>query len=134
MLEISAELFNAMIAHARQELPAECCGLLAGHNSRAHQLFPLRNELNSPIAYNADPCDLFAAQRAMRQNGLDLVAIYHSHPTSQALPSRRDLAENYYGQIPRIIISLREREPIVKAFVLFDDRFEEIPWSPLFRN
>jgi proteasome lid subunit RPN8/RPN11 len=127
MLQIPAEIFQEMITHAQQSLPAECCGILAGLEPGAVcRLFRLHNELNSPTAYSADPRDLFAAQREMRVRRLDIVAIYHSHPSSQALPSRRDLAENFYGQVPRIIISLAGATPVVKAFLLFDDRFEEI--------
>jgi proteasome lid subunit RPN8/RPN11 len=83
--------------------------------------------LASPLAYRADARDLFAAFREMRESGLELVAIYHSHPTSPARPSRVDLAENYYGDVPRIIISLAGHVPVVKAFLLFSDHFEEVP-------
>jgi proteasome lid subunit RPN8/RPN11 len=127
MLHIPTGLFHEMIAHARQVMPAECCGLLAGPQpAAASRLFRLQNELNSPTAYSADPRDLFAAHRDMRQHQLDIVAIYHSHPTSEARPSRHDLSLNYYGRVPRIIISLVHPTPVVKAFLLFDDRFEEI--------
>ena len=78
------------------------------------------------MAYQADARDLFAAFREMRERELELIAIYHSHPTSPARPSRVDLAENYYGDVPRIIISLAGSSPVVKAFRLFSDRFEEL--------
>ena len=126
MLEIPADLFDAMIGQAQKEAPAECCGLLLGRGSSAVRIFPLRNELNSPIAYNADARDLFAAHRAMREHRLEITALYHSHPASEARPSRRDLNENYYGEIPRIIISLAGAVPVVKAFLLYEDRFQEI--------
>ena len=128
MLEIPATLFDAMVQHAQAESPAECCGLLAGTGMVVTHRFGLRNELCSPIAYNADPRDLFEAFREMRHGGLDLLAIYHSHPRSPARPSRVDLAENYYGEMPRIIISLAGDEPVVKAFRLFDDYFEDLPY------
>ena len=127
MLEIPADIFDAMVEHARADAPAECCGLLAGRTTAVQCSFRLRNELASPVAYQADVHDLFAAFREMRQRELDLLAIYHSHPTSPARPSRVDLAENYYGDVPRIIISLAGSAPAVKAFRLFPDRFEEVP-------
>ena len=127
MIQIPADIFDAMVAHARSEAPAECCGLIAGRVGVDCTRFALRNELASPVAYQADPRDLFDAFRAMRDRQLDLVAIYHSHPTSPAVPSRVDLAENYYGLTPRIVISLIETPPAVKAFRLFDDRYEEVP-------
>jgi proteasome lid subunit RPN8/RPN11 len=130
MLQIPADIWDAMIAHARQDSPSECCGLLAGHDADPCCIFPLRNELNSPTAYSADPRDLLQAHREMRARHLEIVAIYHSHPTSQARPSRRDLAENYYGPVPRIIISLQSASPVIKAFLMFPDRFEEIECRP----
>jgi [CysO sulfur-carrier protein]-S-L-cysteine hydrolase len=126
MLEIPAELFDEMVLHAQQEFPAECCGLLAGRGYSPARLIRLRNELASPIAYSADPRDLFAAHRDMRSLGLEIVAIYHSHPVTEARPSRHDLAENYYGEVPRIIISLAKPHPVVRAFLLYEDHFSEI--------
>jgi proteasome lid subunit RPN8/RPN11 len=126
MLQIPAELFQRMIAHAQQEFPLECCGLLAGTGDTASRLFSMRNELSSPFAYSADPRDLLSAHREMRAGGIGIVAIYHSHPHTEAKPSRRDLAENFYGDVPRIIVSLAGAAPVVKCFVLCEDRFEEI--------
>ncbi len=127
MLEIPAEIFDAMVEHAQTEAPAECCGLLAGSADAVTKTFRLRNELASPVAYQADAKDLFAAFREMRESELELLAIYHSHPKSPARPSRVDLAENFYSDIPRIIISLVGNSPVVKAFRLLPDSFEELP-------
>jgi proteasome lid subunit RPN8/RPN11 len=130
-LSIPAELFHAMVAHAQREFPAECCGLLAGVSASATHWYPLRNELASPIAYRADAHDLFTVHRDMRHLGLEIVAIYHSHPATEARPSRHDLAENYYGEVPRIIISLAEAQPVVRAFILYEDNFREIDCGPI---
>ena len=127
MLTVPPSIIDAMLEHARAEAPAECCGLLAGTGELLTHHFALRNELASPVAYQADPRDLFAAFREIRQCDLELLAIYHSHPTSPARPSRVDLEQNYYGEVPRIIISLAGEPPVVKAFRLLDDRFEELP-------
>ena len=126
MLDIPADIFDAMLEHARIEAPAECCGVLTGRADSISRCIRLRNELASPVAYQADARDLFAAFREMRESELELLAIYHSHPTSPARPSRVDLAENYYGDIPRIIISLAGSSPVAKAFRLFPERFEEL--------
>ena len=127
MLQLPAAIFDAMVEHARVARPAECCGLLAGRGAVVSERFELRNELVSPVAYQADPRDLFAAFRELRERGLELLAIYHSHPTSSARPSRTDLEQNYYGDVPRIIISLADDPPVVKGFRLFQDHFEELP-------
>ena len=126
MLEIPKLILDAMIEQARAEAPAECCGVLAGRDGRVSKRFALRNALESPLRYSAEVRDLFEAFRAMRAAGLELVAIYHSHPAAPARPSQVDLEENYYGDVPRIIISLEADPPETKAFRLFEDRYEEV--------
>src|SRR5437773_1648343 len=79
------ELYEALVGQARAEQPNECCGLLAGRVEagvgRVSHRFPLRNELASPREYSSEPRDHLNADRRMRELGIDLLAIYHSHPT-----------------------------------------------------
>src|SRR5437899_1519217 len=93
-LLIPRSLLAAVLAHARAELPNECCGLLAGvvedGVGRVTEHYPLRNDLASPTEYATNPRDLLDATRAMRAAGTDPLAIYHSHPTSDPVPSRKD--------------------------------------------
>ena len=88
----------------------------------------MRNELKSETRYNADPRDLIAAHISLRQRGADILAIYHSHPRWQAVPSQTDLAENHYGPVPRIIVSLSGEVPEVRVWRLEADSFHELPW------
>ena len=94
-------LLDEVAEHARLELPNECCGLLAGRiegtDAVAVTRFAVGNDAASPTAYATNPRDLLAAFRAMRADGTDLLAVYHSHPTSPAVPSRRDVEQNTYG-------------------------------------
>jgi proteasome lid subunit RPN8/RPN11 len=131
MLEIRFELWDEMIRHALAEAPNECCGFLLGTAGVPSRVLRLRNEAASPREYFADPRDLMAAERTMRETGRELVAIYHSHPTSEAKPSRRDLAENYYEDVPHIIISLVGPTPVLKAFRLAANDFVELPCARL---
>src|SRR6266403_4236308 len=85
---------NEIIAHAREESPHECCGLIGGTaNGTARTVYRTRNIASDPLAtYEAAPEDLFAAQRAMRERGEQLVAISHSHPRSNdPYPSQTDV-------------------------------------------
>src|SRR5436853_506257 len=80
-------LFQAMVEQAASELPNECCGLLAATLTspvvRPVRLFPLVNAASTPkTEYLSEPRSMFAADRAIRAAGLDVVAVYHSHPTS----------------------------------------------------
>jgi proteasome lid subunit RPN8/RPN11 len=121
-LLIPADLYAAMLAHARAELPAECCGLLAGTVvdgvGRATQHFPLVNALSSPTEYESEPRSMLAAHKAMRASGTEILAVYHSHPMSDPVPSVRDRERNYSDQVVNIIIGLRGAEPDVRGWWL----------------
>jgi len=127
-LEIPADLLDAMVAHCVREAPLECCGLLGGVAPRASSIHPLRNAEASPVRYNADPRDLIDAVVALRDRGAEILAIYHSHPRHPAIPSRTDLRENHYGDVPRIIVSLLDPEPDVRIWRLDADSYQELPW------
>ncbi len=110
-LEIPRDLHDAMVAHCVREAPLECCGILGGFPPRVSSFHPLRNRPASETRYDADPRDLIDAVVALRQRGAEILAIYHSHPRWQAIPSRTDLEENHYGPLPRIIVSLLASRP-----------------------
>ncbi|MBA2226894.1 M67 family metallopeptidase [Thermogemmata fonticola] len=125
-----------LIHHARLALPHECCGLLAGriHRGQAFvtHVFPLGNALASPTAYLTDPRDLLHAFRSLRQLRCDLLAFYHSHPTSPPWPSRRDLEQNTYGsEVLHVIVSLAEEEPEIAAWRLFPASYQAVPYHRL---
>lgn len=95
--------------HYQAEAPNECCGFLLGQVNaevaHAEQCWPLINELASPTAFRTEAKSVLQAFRQMRQTGQEIVAIYHSHPTSYPVPSATDLQENTYGEaIPWLIL------------------------------
>ncbi|MFM8271135.1 MAG: M67 family metallopeptidase [Gemmata sp.] len=114
-----------VVQHARRDAPVECCGLLAGHiaacEGRVTARFPIANVLRSPTDYLTEPHEMLRAFRAMRAAGLELLAIYHSHPTSAPVPSARDIAGNSYGEsVPHVIVSLAGEAAAVRAWWLTD--------------
>jgi proteasome lid subunit RPN8/RPN11 len=127
-LEIPSDVVEAMVAHCRREAPLECCGLLGGSPPRVSSFHPLRNAAASPTRYDADPADLIAAVVDLRRRGAEILAIYHSHPQWQAVPSAVDLRENHYGAVPRIIVSLLDEPPDVRAWRLDPESYEELAW------
>ncbi len=122
-----------MLAHAQAELPNECCGLLAGKPGSDIYLiearFPLVNQAASPWQYYAETKSLFHAHRNIRQMGLDVVAIYHSHPISDPLPSQTDRDRNYSPEVPNFIISLRKDEPVMRGWWLTGKDSQETEWE-----
>ena len=128
MLLIPRKHHDAMVAHCLGEAPLECCGLLGGVGPVVSSFHPLRNASASEVRYDADPRDLIAAVQWLRARGAEILAIYHSHPRWAPIPSRTDLAENHYGDVPRIIVGLLGPEPDVRAWRLDADSYAELPW------
>ncbi len=123
-----------MYAHARTELPNECCGLLAGRVEegvgRVERRYTLVNALASPVEYESEPRSLLDAFRDMHHRGLDELAFYHTHPTSDPVPSAKDLARNYYGEaVIHLIISLKGGEPRMRGWWLGAETFREAEWK-----
>jgi len=109
---------DEIFRHARREAPHECCGLIGGNDARTQTIYPLRNIAADPlVTYEAAPEELFAAQRAMREGGQQLLAIYHSHPrSSDPQPSETDVRLAYYPSAVYFIVGLGDEEPCLRAF------------------
>jgi len=121
---------DQIISHARECAPRECCGLVGGITSgRAQTVYPTRNAAADPfITYEAAPEDLFAAQRAMRERGEQLLAIYHSHPRSaDPKPSDTDVRLAYYPSAVYFIVGLGGEQPSLAAFRISESQGR---WQP----
>jgi proteasome lid subunit RPN8/RPN11 len=125
-LTLPRALYRALVEEARRSLPNECCGLLAGRGREVTRLFPAANALASPTAYEIRPRELFAIFREMRAAKLELVGIYHSHPTGDNAPSARDREQAYYPDAAYVIVSPTPDAPRpVRSFRLLGDDWEE---------
>jgi proteasome lid subunit RPN8/RPN11 len=128
-LIVPAGLYAGMLAQALAEQPNECCGLLAGvvedGVGRVVARYPLVNELASPTDYNAESRGSFIAHKDIREKGLDVLAVYHSHPISPPVPSPRDRELNYSEEVVSVIISLLTDPPEVRAWWLTAEAHRE---------
>jgi proteasome lid subunit RPN8/RPN11 len=126
--ELPAALRDDILAHARAEAPKEACGLVAGRNARATRVIRCTNAHPAAVTrYTIDPREQLRAFRDMEANGEDLVAIYHSHPATQAYPSPTDRAEAHYPEAVYVLVSLRDATPDVRAFQIRDGWVREVP-------
>jgi len=91
--------------------------------------YPLSNAAASPVEYLSDAQGMFAAMRDMRRREIDVLAVYHSHPTSAPRPSRTDLERNYSEQVVNLIISLQGHEPEMRGWWLTATEFHEAEWE-----
>jgi proteasome lid subunit RPN8/RPN11 len=128
-MQISQQMIDEMIAHAREDLPNECCGMIGGSNGIAKTLYKAKNEFATPYSYKIDSVDQYRiTEKEMRGSGEDLLAIYHSHVKSPAYPSQTDLNEAANWPEPvYLIVSLEDRNaPAVKGFWLKDGRIADV--------
>jgi len=126
--ELPAALRDDILAHARAEAPKEACGLVAGRNARATRVIRCTNAHPAAVTrYTIDPREQLRAFRDMEANGEDLVAIYHSHPATQAYPSPTDRAEAHYPEAVYVLVSLRDTDPDLRAFEIKDGWVREVP-------
>jgi proteasome lid subunit RPN8/RPN11 len=130
MITLLREHVEEMFAHAREVIPAECCGLVAGSHGRAQAVYRLRNVARDPlVGYEAAPEELFAAQRDMRERGQELLGIYHSHPRSiEPVPSEHDVRLAYYPSAIYFIIGLGAEPATLRAFRISE---RDARWEPV---
>ena len=117
----------AIIAHARETAPLECCGLLIGDGSGIAGAIRARNIAHDPARrYLVDPHDHLAAMRLARDRGQQVVGAYHSHAQSRALPSVTDASEGF-GNFLVLIVGLGPDPPELRAWTLVDGNFVAVP-------
>jgi proteasome lid subunit RPN8/RPN11 len=94
------------------------------------EIYALVNEAASPVEFrSAENRCLFAAQRDMRQKELDVVAVYHSHPSSDPVPSKKDREQWYYDSSVQLIIGLSKAVPEVRGWWISGENCEEAEWD-----
>lgn len=126
MLSLDRSYVDEIIAHARQDVPNECCGIIAGRDGRAVKLYRALNAEASPYRYNVDPKDLLRIYRDIDGNGWDLLAIYHSHTHTEAYPSPTDVRLAAWPEAYFLIVSLEdEANPVLRAFRIQDGQVTE---------
>ncbi|MGE0642956.1 MAG: Mov34/MPN/PAD-1 family protein [Nitrospira sp.] len=151
-LVIPKTIIDDIIAHAKELTPRECCGLLAGTNGVVSHLYRIKNivamegahnlssfdaakaahlerltpDERAEIAFVMDMQDFSTAKKDMRNRGLDLRVVYHSHPHDPARPSVTDIkiASDYEEIWPKInlpipaylLVSLMNPTPDVRCY------------------
>lgn len=128
--------WEKMRKHVESSSPLEACGLLAGNNGSVREVFLIANQDQSPVGFRMEPVEQLRAFDLMEAGGLDLVAIFHSHPSGPATLSATDIAEAAYPVV-QIIWSPsnpRRTEPgfqpgtdwIARGFWIGNGKVEEV--------
>lgn len=125
-ITLPRQLWQTMREQVSNDAPLESCGLVAGRGERAEQVCPITNMLASPVRFRMEPREQLQAFEAIEAHGLELLAIYHSHPNGPEIPSKTDLEESLYDVV-NLIWSPRNGEWSLRAFWLEKNKATEIP-------
>lgn len=127
MLKIPEQIAESIIAQGLATPEIEVCGILAGKDGAVEEIYPMTNADNSIEHFTMRPEEQFAVIKDIRRNGLQMLAIYHTHPETPARPSEEDIRLAFTGDVLYIITSLAERDaPVTKGFLIEDGRAREV--------
>jgi proteasome lid subunit RPN8/RPN11 len=124
-LEFSNALLQEMIAYVDRHAPLEACGLLAGKRARAEKMIEVSNQAQSPVRFVMDPYEQLRAFDWIESHGLDLVGIFHSHPTGPAAVSATDISEAAYPVV-HVILSHQDHTWQARGFWIEDGSAREV--------
>jgi len=127
MITIQKKHMDEIIKHAKNINKQEICGILAGKNGMAEKVFRMENASDSPQScYFMDPAEQLKVIKEIRKSGFEMVGIYHSHPSSGAYPSKRDVELAFYPDVSYLIVSLESDDrPIIRSFRITDSKILE---------
>ena len=121
-------MYDEILAHAREGLPNEACGVLAGEDGRPVRVYPMTNAEQSPVVYRFDSREQLQVTNEIEEKGWDILGIFHSHTHTEAFPSPTDRAiahtrdpvtgeeTAWFPGTRYLILSLAEEEPVLRAF------------------
>ena len=109
-LSIPRSVADELLAHARAEVPNEACGLLSGSlaEGTVSTYHPALNADASPFVFTVDPEDLVRIVFGIEDAGDDLVAIFHSHTHTPAVPSPTDRRQAQYPDCFYVLATLSD--------------------------
>ncbi len=119
-------LRRRMLRHVRSVLPEEGCGFVAGIRMQAVAVLPVANRLHSSFRFVMEPVEQWKAMQWIDQNDLEIIAIYHSHPSGPVTPSVTDLAEHSFPEAYSIICSPSGLRWRLRGFKISPAGFEEL--------
>src|SRR3954465_381511 len=130
VLRIDRGIRDAIVPHPRRDPPDEGCGVVAGPegSDRPERFVPMLNAARSPTFYEFDSADLLSLYKEMAANDEEPVVVYHSHPATEAYPSRTDISYASEPNAHYVLVSTRaEDETEFRSFRIVDGEVVEEP-------
>lgn len=128
-LFIPKPIFDDMLAHCKMGLPNEACGILAGSGNEVSKIYKMTNIENSPVSYFMDSKEQFKIMKELREKDISLLAIFHSHTSSAAYPSQKDVSLAFYEDAVYINVSFAGMAPVVNGFSIQERDVKEVEIS-----
>ena len=127
-MRIARALVDEITQHAREDLPNECCGIVATRGGDAVQVHRARNAVPSPLRFEIDPRDLIRIHTEIERQGLEMGSMYHSHVKSPAYPSQTDVnfAQNWPGVVWLIVSMADSDRPDLRAYTITGAEVEAV--------
>ncbi len=125
-MKIIRKVVREIVAHAKKEAPLEACGYLALEDGVITVSYALTNIDKSSEHFSFDPKEQFRSVKDARSKGLEMCAVYHSHPASPARPSREDIRLAHDPNVSYFIVSLAGAKDEVRAFSIKNANVAEI--------
>lgn len=125
-ISLTAPQVQELIKFAKDALPNECCALLLtehNNNGKVTMILPMRNIDESPVSFSIGPTELLNAYNLADSKGMEVTAIFHSHP-AKASPSSTDIKYMQINPIIWLIYSTTENQ--IKAFEYENEAISEI--------
>jgi proteasome lid subunit RPN8/RPN11 len=135
---VPAALLEDLLAHAREEYDAECCGMVAYDRASAEgsplavRVHRATNIFASAKRFEIDGRELLRTLNEFEDEGWELGAIYHSHTHTEPNPSQTDInfAANWPG-VEWVIVGLADTDPDVRCFLIEDGKVHQVPLQVL---
>jgi len=124
-LTLTKEQLQKMIAHVDSLAPLEACGLLAGQNSTVESVLAVTNQAQSEVRYVMDPIEQLNAFEWIESNEMDLIGIFHSHPTGPETVSQTDIEQAAYAVV-YVILARADGAWHARGFWIKDGAFSEV--------
>ena len=122
-------IYDSIVAYAKEHLPEEACGLVAGTENdgkiEVKKIYYLENKDHATDHFILDPKDQMEAIKDMRKEGLKPLGNWHSHPESPSRPSVEDIKLAYDSKASYMILSLMAENPVLNSFHIEDGQYEK---------
>jgi proteasome lid subunit RPN8/RPN11 len=125
-MKFTQSQIDEMVAHAQEDVPNECCGVVSSIGGTAQQVHRAINAAASPLRYEIDSKDFLRIYNLIDDAEQEVGAIYHSHTRSAAYPSQTDINLALWPDALYIIVSLAEDQPDVRAFAIVERKVAEV--------